>query len=107
MRPRISTRTAPGRTISRNCRLDGSRVGSAPEWRQLPFTISKPFPASFEAVPRGRGLMAKILKFLRNFAYAVAGFGLLILAIGTAEAAGALAVGSCGAYGYGFDYHRE
>ncbi len=51
--------------------------------------------------------MAKILKFLRNFAYAVAGFGLLILAIGTAEAAGALAVGSCGAYGYGFDYHKE
>ena len=38
--------------------------------------------------------MAKVLKFLRNFAYAVAGFGLLILAIGTAEAAGALAVGS-------------
>src|ERR1700734_3028399 len=70
------------------------------------FTISKPFPSSFRPVPRGRGLMAKILKFLRNFAYAVAGFGLLILAIGTAEAAGALAVGSCGAYGYGFDYHR-
>ena len=37
--------------------------------------------------------MAKIFKFLRNFAYAVAGFGLLIIAIGTAEAAGALAVG--------------
>ncbi len=51
--------------------------------------------------------MAKVLKFLRNFAYAVAGFGLLIIAIGTAQAAGALAVGTCGAYGYGFDYRHE
>ena len=51
--------------------------------------------------------MAKIVKFVRNFVFAIAGFGLLILAIGTAEAAGALAVGSCGAYGYGFDYHKE
>jgi len=51
--------------------------------------------------------VAKIVKFVRNFAYAIAGFALLIVAIGSAEAAGALAVGSCGAYGYGFDYHRE
>ena len=30
----------------------------------------------------------------------------LILAIATAQAAGALAVGVCGAYGYGFDYQK-
>ena len=48
-----------------------------------------------------------MLKFLRNFLAAVAGFILLVLAIATAQAAGALAVGSCGAYGYGFDYSTE
>jgi hypothetical protein len=42
----------------------------------------------------------------RRFALAAASFGVLIAAIGTAEAAGALAVGTCGAYGYGFDYSR-
>ena len=47
-----------------------------------------------------------MLKFLRNFLLAIAGFILLILAIATANAAGALAVGSCGAYGYGFDYSK-
>ena len=35
-----------------------------------------------------------MLKFLRNFLLAVAGFILLIVAIATANAAGALAVGS-------------
>jgi hypothetical protein len=48
--------------------------------------------------------MSKLVKFVRNFALAVLGFLLLIIAIGTAQAAGALAVGTCGAYGYGFDY---
>ena len=48
-----------------------------------------------------------MLKFVRNFALAVAGFVFLIVAIATAQAAGALAVGACGAYGYGFDYRNE
>jgi Domain of unknown function (DUF4189) len=43
----------------------------------------------------------------RGLAVAVASFGILAAVIGTADAAGALAVGSCGAYGYGFDYQRE
>jgi hypothetical protein len=47
-----------------------------------------------------------MLKFLRNFLLAVAGFILFIIAIATAQAAGALAVGTCGASGYGFDYTR-
>ena len=47
-----------------------------------------------------------MLKFLRNFLLTVAGLILLIVAIATANAAGALAVGSCGAYGYGFDYSK-
>src|ERR1700675_3624210 len=42
----------------------------------------------------------------RNIALAVAAVGLAITTIGAAEAAGALAVGACGAYGYGFDYHK-
>ncbi len=45
-------------------------------------------------------------QFLRNFLAAVAGLVLVILAIGAAQAAGALAVGVCGAYGYGFDYAK-
>jgi hypothetical protein len=48
--------------------------------------------------------MSKVFKFVRNFALAILGFMLLIIAISTAQAAGALAVGVCGAYGYGFDY---
>ena len=47
-----------------------------------------------------------MFRFLRNLALAVVGFILLILAIVTAQAAGALAVGACGAYGYGFDYRN-
>jgi len=42
----------------------------------------------------------------RNIALAVAAIGLAIAPLGAAEAAGALAVGVCGAYGYGFDYHK-
>jgi hypothetical protein len=40
----------------------------------------------------------------RKSALAVAAAGFLIAAIGAANAAGAFAVGACGAYGYGFDY---
>ena len=40
----------------------------------------------------------------RKLALAAASFGFLTAAIGSANAAGALAVGVCGAYGYGFDY---
>jgi hypothetical protein len=43
----------------------------------------------------------------RGFAAAAVSFGILAAAIGAADAAGALAVGSCGAYGYGFDYANE
>ena len=43
----------------------------------------------------------------RRKTLAIAGVVLLVAAIGTAQAAGALAVGTCGAYGYGFDYHTE
>jgi hypothetical protein len=48
--------------------------------------------------------VSKAFGLARNFVLALAGFALLIIAIGTAQAAGALAVGVCGAYGYGFDY---
>jgi hypothetical protein len=40
----------------------------------------------------------------RNFVLAAAGAGFLIASVAAASAAGALAVGACGAYGYGFDY---
>jgi hypothetical protein len=40
----------------------------------------------------------------RFFASAAAAACLLIVAAGAAQAAGAFAVGACGAYGYGFDY---
>ena len=43
----------------------------------------------------------------RSFAVAALSFGLLAAVVGAADAAGALAVGSCGAYGYGFDYAKE
>ncbi len=42
-----------------------------------------------------------MLAIARSFAFAIA---LSVAAIGAANAAGALAVGVCGAYGYGFDY---
>jgi Domain of unknown function (DUF4189) len=42
----------------------------------------------------------------RSSALAVATAGLLIATIGAAAAAGAFAVGACGAYGYGYDYRK-
>jgi hypothetical protein len=44
--------------------------------------------------------------FGRASRLAIAATGLLIVSLDAACAAGALAVGACGAYGYGFDYHR-
>ncbi len=44
--------------------------------------------------------------FRRNCAFAAATAGFLIAAIGTAGAAGAFAVGACGAYGFGFDFRK-
>ncbi len=44
--------------------------------------------------------------YLRPAARAMAAASVLIAALGTADAAGALAVGSCGAYGYGYDFHN-
>jgi hypothetical protein len=44
-----------------------------------------------------------MLARVRSFALAAVIMG---AAFGSAEAAGALAVGVCGAYGYGFDYKR-
>ena len=43
----------------------------------------------------------------RSFAVAAVGFAFLTATIGAVNAAGALAVGACGAYGYGFDYTTE
>lgn len=42
--------------------------------------------------------------FQRRSAPAAAAVCLLITMIGAADAAGALALGACGAYGYGYDY---
>ena len=42
----------------------------------------------------------------RNFALAFATLCMLIAATAVAQAAGALAVGACGAYGYGYDFHK-
>jgi hypothetical protein len=47
-----------------------------------------------------------MVRFTRNTALAVATGCILIAVIGAAHAAGALAVGACGAYGYGYDYHK-
>ncbi len=44
--------------------------------------------------------------FKRHFVFAIAAACFLIAASGGARAAGALAVGACGAYGYGFDYRN-
>ena len=40
----------------------------------------------------------------RNSALGAAAAGFLMTTVAAASAAGALAVGACGAYGYGFDY---
>jgi len=42
----------------------------------------------------------------RGSAFAAVAAGILIAAIGAAHAAGAFAVGACGAYGYGYDYRK-
>jgi hypothetical protein len=42
----------------------------------------------------------------RQSALAVAAAGFLIASVAAASAAGAFAVGACGAYGYGFDYRE-
>ena len=47
-----------------------------------------------------------MLGFRRFSTPAIAAACLLIATIGAAEAAGAFAVGVCGAYGYGFDFHK-
>jgi hypothetical protein len=49
-------------------------------------------------------MLKLVFRFVRNFLLAIAGFVLFVIAIASAQAAGALAVGVCGAYGYGFDY---
>jgi hypothetical protein len=46
-------------------------------------------------------------KMTRSIAIVAMGFALLTATIGAVDAAGALAVGTCGAYGYGFDYTTE
>lgn len=44
--------------------------------------------------------------YRRNFARAAVASCLLIASLGAAHAAGAFAVGSCGAFGYGFDFRH-
>src|SRR5579863_9169449 len=53
--------------------------------------------------PLGR---ASMIGFTRKSALAIAIGCILIAANGTARAAGAFAVGACGAYGYGYDYRK-
>jgi hypothetical protein len=43
---------------------------------------------------------------LRDSAVSAVAACLLIASIGAAEAAGAFAIGGCGAYGYGFDFRK-
>jgi hypothetical protein len=43
----------------------------------------------------------------RAFCGAVAAAGLLVGAVGATQAAGALAIGTCGAYGFAYDYAKE
>jgi len=44
--------------------------------------------------------------YRRHCALAVIAAGVFIAAVGAAHAAGAFAVGTCGAYGYGFDFRH-
>jgi Domain of unknown function (DUF4189) len=48
-----------------------------------------------------------MVRFRRNAALAAASAFVLIASLGAAEAAGAFAVGACGAYGYGYGFHKE
>lgn len=43
----------------------------------------------------------------RRAACGIAAACLIVMTISTAQAAGALAVGVCGAYGYGFDFRKD
>jgi hypothetical protein len=45
--------------------------------------------------------------FVRALTQLIAAAGLVIGGIGVAQAAGALAIGSCGAYGFAYDYAKE
>jgi hypothetical protein len=47
-----------------------------------------------------------MIRFTRNAALTVATAWILIAVIGAAHAAGAFAVGACGAYGYGYDFRK-
>jgi hypothetical protein len=47
-----------------------------------------------------------MIRLARTFAVVVAAGCFLIAALGASHAAGALAVGACGAYGYGFDFRQ-
>ena len=47
-----------------------------------------------------------MIGLLRMAARAVAAAFFLIAALGAVHAAGALAVGTCGAYGYAYDFHK-
>jgi Domain of unknown function (DUF4189) len=47
-----------------------------------------------------------MIALTRTSALAAVAAGLLVAMIGCAAAAGAFAVGACGAYGYGFDYRK-
>ena len=46
-------------------------------------------------------------RFVRALTQLIAAAGLVIGGIGVAQAAGALAIGSCGAYGFAYDYAKE
>jgi hypothetical protein len=47
-----------------------------------------------------------MIRLVRTFAIVFAAGCLLIAALGASHAAGALAVGTCGAYGYGYDFRK-
>jgi hypothetical protein len=48
-----------------------------------------------------------MLRFGRAFAPLILAGGILLAAISATQAAGALAVGSCGAYGFAYDFARN
>jgi uncharacterized protein DUF4189 len=47
-----------------------------------------------------------MIRVLRSAARGLAAAFILVGALGAAQAAGALAVGTCGAYGYGYDFRK-
>ena len=62
-----------------------------------------PSELAFCVFPGGKDLM---IGLLRMAARALVAAFFLIAAFGAAHAAGALAVGTCGAYGYGYDFRK-